>query len=85
MFHLSQTSLVSFFCLFIFLGAELYKRLSRYILSEDELKENGFPMVNPDKPSLAIIHNERSLYKKNERCNYILIRPQTFLGDCIMV
>ncbi|XP_076110513.1 uncharacterized protein LOC143079167 [Mytilus galloprovincialis] len=50
-----------------FKGAELYKRLSRYILSEDELKENGFPMVNPDKPSLAIIHNERSLYKKNER------------------
>ncbi|CAC5420096.1 REX1 [Mytilus coruscus] len=50
-----------------FKGAELYKRLSKYILSEDELKENGFPMVNPDKPASVIIHNERSLYKKNER------------------
>lgn len=49
-----------------FKGAELYKRLNKYILTEEQLKENGFPMSNPDNPGSAIINKEK-VYKKNDR------------------
>ncbi|KAJ1217855.1 hypothetical protein NDU88_005442 [Pleurodeles waltl] len=38
-------------------GASLYKLLKEYLLSEEQLKENGFPRPNPEKPGSVIVHN----------------------------
>ncbi|XP_030050039.1 RNA exonuclease 1 homolog isoform X2 [Microcaecilia unicolor] len=36
-------------------GVLLYKRLKDYALSEEQLEENGYPRLNPNKPGSAII------------------------------
>ncbi|XP_053155860.1 RNA exonuclease 1 homolog isoform X2 [Hemicordylus capensis] len=36
-------------------GAALYRRLKEYVMTEDELKENGYPMPCPEKPSRAVV------------------------------
>ncbi|KAM9330671.1 RNA exonuclease 1 homolog [Gastrophryne carolinensis] len=38
-------------------GRTLYNLLKEYLLSEDQLVENGYPRPNPDKPGSALIHN----------------------------
>ncbi|KAK3090176.1 hypothetical protein FSP39_009745 [Pinctada imbricata] len=48
----------------IFKGAELYKRLERYILKEEQLKENGFPRTDPDDSSKVKLYTE-SLAQQN--------------------
>ncbi|XP_070564395.1 RNA exonuclease 1 homolog isoform X2 [Ptychodera flava] len=42
-----------------FEGAELYERLKPYILSEQQLQENGFPRPSPGQPGLAVITQEQ--------------------------
>ncbi|XP_075047577.1 RNA exonuclease 1 homolog isoform X2 [Mixophyes fleayi] len=37
-------------------GLNLYNLLKDYILSGDQLVENGYPRLNPDKPGCALIH-----------------------------
>ncbi|XP_069820396.1 RNA exonuclease 1 homolog isoform X2 [Dendropsophus ebraccatus] len=37
-------------------GSNLYNLLKEYLLSEDQLLENGYPRPNPDKPGSALIH-----------------------------
>ncbi|NWS77854.1 REXO1 exonuclease, partial [Crotophaga sulcirostris] len=36
-------------------GAALYRRLKEYLMTEEQLKENGYPMPHPDKPGRAIL------------------------------
>ncbi|NXO24282.1 REXO1 exonuclease, partial [Cisticola juncidis] len=36
-------------------GAALYRRLREYLLSEEQLKENGYPMPHPEKAGRAVL------------------------------
>ncbi|XP_015274304.1 PREDICTED: RNA exonuclease 1 homolog, partial [Gekko japonicus] len=36
-------------------GAALYRRLKEYVMTEEQLKENGYPMPCPEKPGRAIL------------------------------
>lgn len=36
-------------------GAALYDRLKEYLLTEDQLKENGYPFPHPQRPGGAVI------------------------------
>ncbi|NXX76927.1 REXO1 exonuclease, partial [Urocolius indicus] len=36
-------------------GAALYRRLKEYLMTEEQLKENGYPMPHPDKPGRAVL------------------------------
>ncbi|XP_067413686.1 RNA exonuclease 1 homolog isoform X1 [Emydura macquarii macquarii] len=36
-------------------GAALYRRLKEYLLTEEQLKENGYPMPHPEKPGRAVV------------------------------
>ncbi|NXI54922.1 REXO1 exonuclease, partial [Chloroceryle aenea] len=36
-------------------GAALYRRLKDYLMTEEQLKENGYPMPHPDKPGRAVL------------------------------
>ncbi|XP_075451730.1 RNA exonuclease 1 homolog isoform X2 [Ascaphus truei] len=40
-----------------FTGINLYKLLKEYLLSDEQLQENGFPRPNPEKPGSALIYN----------------------------
>ncbi|CAH1773803.1 unnamed protein product [Owenia fusiformis] len=39
-------------------GSELYNRLQPYLLTEEQLRENGFPRPNPDKAGAALFYKE---------------------------
>ncbi|XP_065434456.1 RNA exonuclease 1 homolog isoform X3 [Chrysemys picta bellii] len=36
-------------------GAALYRRLKEYLLTEEQLKENGYPMPHPEKAGRAVV------------------------------
>uniref|UniRef100_A0A803VQ95 RNA exonuclease 1 homolog n=1 Tax=Ficedula albicollis TaxID=59894 RepID=A0A803VQ95_FICAL len=36
-------------------GAALYRRLREYLLTEEQLKENGYPLPHPEKPGRAVL------------------------------
>ncbi|KAI1230473.1 hypothetical protein IHE44_0009932 [Lamprotornis superbus] len=36
-------------------GAALYRRLKEYLLTEEQLKENGYPLPHPEKPGRAVL------------------------------
>ncbi|NWT60984.1 REXO1 exonuclease, partial [Erythrocercus mccallii] len=36
-------------------GAALYRRLKEYLMTEEQLKENGYPMPHPDKAGRAVL------------------------------
>ncbi|KAM4706959.1 uncharacterized protein O3C94_001919 [Discoglossus pictus] len=38
-------------------GIRLYKNLKEYLLSDEQLQENGFPRPNPEKPGSALLHH----------------------------
>ncbi|NXG80054.1 REXO1 exonuclease, partial [Baryphthengus martii] len=38
-------------------GAALYRRLKEYLMTEEQLKENGYPMPHPEKPGRAVLFN----------------------------
>ncbi|XP_055514525.1 RNA exonuclease 1 homolog [Leucoraja erinacea] len=44
-------------------GASLYNRLSEYILTEDQLRENCYPRPHAEKPGVAVLYNQNE--KKN--------------------
>ncbi|XP_041358809.1 RNA exonuclease 1 homolog [Gigantopelta aegis] len=57
-----------------FKGAELYKRLQTYVLTEQQLKDNGFPLPNPDAGGCAIFytesqHKDVSLKQHEKNCS----------------
>lgn len=39
-----------------FVGSELCNRLSRYILTEEQLQENGYPRPDPENSSAAKVY-----------------------------
>ncbi|CAH1242756.1 REXO1 [Branchiostoma lanceolatum] len=41
-------------------GAELYRYLLQYVLTEDQLKENGFPRPSLNKPGSAVLFKEQT-------------------------
>ncbi|KAM4807955.1 RNA exonuclease 1 homolog [Rhinophrynus dorsalis] len=38
-------------------GINLYNLLKEYLLSDEQLQENGYPRPNPEKPGSALLHN----------------------------
>ncbi|CAL1540651.1 unnamed protein product, partial [Lymnaea stagnalis] len=53
-----------------FKGAELYERLRRYILTEQQLRDNGFPRPSPDGSNKVIFYKmetKDNFLKDNER------------------
>ncbi|NXO83903.1 REXO1 exonuclease, partial [Sitta europaea] len=38
-------------------GAALYRRLKEYLMTEEQLKENGYPMPHPEKAGRAVLFN----------------------------
>ncbi|XP_009947505.1 PREDICTED: RNA exonuclease 1 homolog [Leptosomus discolor] len=36
-------------------GAALYRRLKEYLMTEEQLRENGYPMPHPEKPGRAVL------------------------------
>ncbi|XP_064898113.1 RNA exonuclease 1 homolog isoform X3 [Columba livia] len=36
-------------------GAALYRRLKEYLMTEEQLKENGYPMPHPERPGRAVL------------------------------
>ncbi|XP_012601123.2 RNA exonuclease 1 homolog [Microcebus murinus] len=49
-------------------GAALYSRLKEYLLSEDQLKENGYPFPHPERPGGAIIFTAEDKKPKDSSC-----------------
>lgn len=47
-------------------GAALYSRLKEYLLTEDQLKENGYPFPHPERPGGAVIFTAEE--KKPKDC-----------------
>ncbi|XP_038632532.1 RNA exonuclease 1 homolog [Scyliorhinus canicula] len=39
-------------------GAMLYKRLTEYVLTEEQLQENCYPRPHPEKPGVAVLYNQ---------------------------
>ncbi|XP_077391152.1 RNA exonuclease 1 homolog [Festucalex cinctus] len=38
-------------------GAALYRKLKAYLMTEQQLQENGYPRINPDSAGKAIVYN----------------------------
>ncbi|XP_045158983.2 RNA exonuclease 1 homolog [Mercenaria mercenaria] len=53
-----------------FTGAELYKKLLSYVLTEDQLRENNFPRPDPDKGGTAIFYGEVKKSQKGSTKGY---------------
>lgn len=49
-------------------GAALYGRLKEYLLTEDQLKENGYPFPHPERPGGAVIFTAEE--KKPKDCEW---------------
>ena len=47
-----------------YLGADLYKRLQQFVLTEDQLKENNFPRPDPVQGGTAIFYGEQKTSQK---------------------
>uniref|UniRef100_A0A0A9Z8B1 Exonuclease domain-containing protein n=1 Tax=Lygus hesperus TaxID=30085 RepID=A0A0A9Z8B1_LYGHE len=47
-------------------GWSLYRCFSKYLLSEAEMKENGFPMPIPGKPNCAFVEKSARKYSKEQ-------------------
>lgn len=53
-FELIFKSILNACCKFV--GSELCNRLSRYILTEEQLQENGYPRPDPENSSAAKVY-----------------------------
>lgn len=51
-------------------GAALYDRLKEYLLTEDQLKENGYPFPHPQRPGGAVIFTAEEKLPKD--CELLL-------------
>eukprot|EP00071_Canis_lupus_P029419 XP_022262976.1 RNA exonuclease 1 homolog isoform X1 [Canis lupus familiaris] len=49
-------------------GAALYGRLKEYLLTEDQLKENGYPFPHPERPGGAVIFTAEEKKPKDSSC-----------------
>ncbi|XP_019513014.1 PREDICTED: RNA exonuclease 1 homolog isoform X1 [Hipposideros armiger] len=49
-------------------GATLYGRLKEYLLTEDQLKENGYPFLHPERPGGAVIFTAEDKPPKDPSC-----------------
>lgn len=49
-------------------GAALYDRLKEYLLTEDQLKENGYPFPHPKRPGGAVIFTTEEKLPKDSSC-----------------
>ncbi|XP_058513859.1 RNA exonuclease 1 homolog [Ochotona princeps] len=49
-------------------GAALYSRLREYLLTEEQLKENGYPFPHPDRPGGAVIFTAEEKRPKDPSC-----------------
>ncbi|XP_064031460.1 RNA exonuclease 1 homolog [Pogoniulus pusillus] len=49
-------------------GAALYRRLRSYLLSEEQLKENGYPLPHPDRPGRALLFTAEEKKTTDSSC-----------------
>nr|XP_045719396.1 RNA exonuclease 1 homolog isoform X2 [Mirounga angustirostris] len=49
-------------------GVALYGRLKEYLLTEDQLKENGYPFPHPERPGGAVIFTAEEKKPKDASC-----------------
>lgn len=49
-------------------GAALYSRLKDYLLTEEQLKENGYPFPHPERPGGAVIFTAEEKKPKDSSC-----------------
>ncbi|XP_004778081.1 RNA exonuclease 1 homolog isoform X3 [Mustela putorius furo] len=49
-------------------GAALYGRLKEYLLTEDQLKENGYPFPHPERPGGAVLFTAEEKKPKDSSC-----------------
>ncbi|KAM5239363.1 RNA exonuclease 1 homolog [Ctenodactylus gundi] len=49
-------------------GAALYSRLRDYLLTQEQLKENGYPFPHPERPGGAIIFTSEDKKPKDSSC-----------------
>uniref|UniRef100_A0A8C6NE18 Uncharacterized protein n=1 Tax=Melopsittacus undulatus TaxID=13146 RepID=A0A8C6NE18_MELUD len=49
-------------------GAALYRRLKEYLMSEEQLKENGYPMPHPEKPGRAVLFTAEEKKTTDSSC-----------------
>ncbi|NWU96273.1 REXO1 exonuclease, partial [Upupa epops] len=49
-------------------GAALYRRLKEYLMTEEQLKENGYPMPHPEKPGRAVLFTAEEKKTTDSSC-----------------
>ncbi|KAM6332029.1 LOW QUALITY PROTEIN: RNA exonuclease 1 homolog [Alca torda] len=49
-------------------GAALYRRLKDYLMTEEQLKENGYPMPHPEKPGRAVLFTAEEKKTTDSSC-----------------
>ncbi|KAM6041731.1 RNA exonuclease 1 homolog isoform 2-T2 [Chlamydotis macqueenii] len=49
-------------------GAALYRRLKEYLMTEEQLKENGYPMPHPEKPGRAVLFTVEEKKTSDSSC-----------------
>uniref|UniRef100_A0A8C4WKN6 RNA exonuclease 1 homolog n=1 Tax=Gopherus evgoodei TaxID=1825980 RepID=A0A8C4WKN6_9SAUR len=49
-------------------GAALYRRLKEYLLTEEQLKENGYPMPHPEKAGRAVVFTVEEKKNTDSSC-----------------
>ncbi|XP_027708877.1 RNA exonuclease 1 homolog isoform X1 [Vombatus ursinus] len=68
-------------------GAALYRRLKEYILTEDQLKENGYPLPHPEKPGRAVVFTTEEKKTTDSSCRICCRCGTEYLvsptGNCI--
>jgi len=51
-------------------GATLFRKLSSYLLTEEQLQDNGYPRTNPEAPGKAAIFNQPERKPVTDREDY---------------
>ncbi|XP_041060402.1 RNA exonuclease 1 homolog isoform X2 [Carcharodon carcharias] len=69
-------------------GTVLYKKLTEYVLTEEQLQENSYPRPHPEKPGIAVLYNQDERKNNNDSLTRICCRCGaeycvSVSGDCI--